>query len=71
MTLGSNPIFKYTLYNFHTLQVYCMIVLVYGCGNELVMRYQMFVVCFFTDVQCKLYILHAKLQIPSNTLKFF
>ena len=35
------------------------------------MCYQMFVVCFFMDVQSKLYIPHAKLQIPSNIVKFY
>ena len=48
-----------------------MIVLVYGCENQLILHYQMIVVCFFTDVQSKLYIPHAKLQISSFTVKFF
>ena len=57
MTLGSNLIFKYTLQKIHTLQVYCMIVLVYGCENQLVMRYQILVI-YFTQMCNPNYIFH-------------
>ena len=45
--IGVEYYIRHTLYKFYRLQLYCMIVIVYRCGIQLPMRYQMFFTCFF------------------------
>jgi hypothetical protein len=47
MTLGLNIILDTFSRKFYRLQLYCMIVLIYGCGIQLPMRYQMFSICLY------------------------